>query len=182
MSRLGTGLLKRDWLLVGQEILRDEGSRGVSVKSLTARLGVTKGSFYYHFRSLDDYLTDLATYFSDDHLAEIFNQAREDAKGDPKEEVQIIRRIIEADDGYRLMSAMRSWATSNEVAARSIRKLDEASRENFVRIFREMGFSAQDAKIRAYIIHALGVADIDRTFSGLSEKKLQKGVLDFLVS
>ncbi|MBO6541637.1 MAG: TetR/AcrR family transcriptional regulator [Alphaproteobacteria bacterium] len=182
MSRLGTGLLKKDWLHAGQDILRAEGVDGISLKSLTDRLGVTKGSFYHHFKCLDDYLTDLANYFSGDHLALIFDQAREEAKGDPVAELESIRRIIEADDGYRLMSAMRMWAKSNEVAAKSIEKLDDVARKNLVRIFRDMGFAPQDAKVRAFMVHALGVTDIDRTFPGLSYEKLQKAVLDILIS
>ncbi|AWZ01981.1 bacterial regulatory protein, tetR family [Rhodobiaceae bacterium] len=182
MSRLGTGLLQEDWLHAGQDILRVEGVDGVSVKSLTDRLGVTKGSFYHHFRGLDDFLTDLANYFSGDHLSLIFDHAREEAKGDPIVELEAIRRIIEADDGYRLMSAMRAWAKSNEVAAQSIQKLDDVSRKNLVRIFKDMGFAPQDAKVRAFMVHALGVTDVDRTFPGLSYEKLQKSVLDILIS
>lgn len=181
MSRLGTGLLQRDWLHVGQDILREEGVDGVSVKSLTDRLGVTKGSFYHHFRGLDEYLTDLANYFSGDHLSRIFEQAAEEANGDPVAELEAMRRIIKADDGYRLMSAMRAWAKSNEVAAQSIQKLDEVSRSNLVRVFKEMGFAVQDAKVRAFMVHAIGVADIDMTFPGLSEERLQNGIRDILI-
>lgn len=181
MSRLGTGLSQREWLHAGQDILREEGIDGVSVKTLTDRLGVTKGSFYHHFKGLDDYLTDLANYFSGDHLSRIFETATKEANGDPVAELEEMRRIIEEDDGYRLMSAMRAWATSNEVAAQSIQKLDEISRNNLVRVFKEMGFAAQDAKVRAFIVHAIGVADIDMTFPGLSEERLRNGVRDILI-
>lgn len=182
MSRLGTGLTRRHWLDVGQDILREEGIEGVSVKALTQRLGVTKGSFYHHFEDIDAFLRELANYFSGEHLAEIMETARERADGDPKAELIESARIIEAADGYRLMSAMRSWAKHDEFAAASVRRLDEISFRNHERIFKDIGFSRQDAKVRAYMAIALAVTDVGTSIVGLSRASLEKKLLEVLVS
>ena len=75
MSRLGTGLSRTDWLDEGQRLLRGRGIEGVSIRALTDGLGVSKGSFYHHFKDLDDYLATLADYFSNEQMIDFFERA-----------------------------------------------------------------------------------------------------------
>ena len=44
-----------DWIRAGYAILAEEGIKSLKVDRLCSRLGVTKGSFYWHF-------TDIAGY------------------------------------------------------------------------------------------------------------------------
>jgi AcrR family transcriptional regulator len=46
---------KTDWLEAGIKILATQGSGALTIDHLAERLGVTKGSFYHHFRSQADY-------------------------------------------------------------------------------------------------------------------------------
>ena len=48
---------KQDWIHAALEALRDEGVEGVRVEPLAVRLGVTKGSFYWHFETREQLLT-----------------------------------------------------------------------------------------------------------------------------
>ncbi len=41
---------REDWLLAGLQALAQEGEAGLRVEAVARRLGVTKGSFYWHFR------------------------------------------------------------------------------------------------------------------------------------
>src|SRR5688572_30336195 len=49
-----------DWVAAGLEIMAEDGVGGVKIHRLCERLGVTKGSFYWHFRDLDEYLGAVA--------------------------------------------------------------------------------------------------------------------------
>ena len=41
---------RREWLDAGLELLADEGAPAVTIERLTGKLGVTKGSYYHHFK------------------------------------------------------------------------------------------------------------------------------------
>ncbi|MFA9270109.1 MAG: TetR/AcrR family transcriptional regulator, partial [Baekduiaceae bacterium] len=42
-----------DWVACALEVLADEGVAGIKIPTLCKRLGVTKGSFYWHFSDLE---------------------------------------------------------------------------------------------------------------------------------
>lgn len=52
-------LTESDWVHAATEILVQENVRGIKIDKLCAKLGVTKGSFYWHFRQRSDILTAL---------------------------------------------------------------------------------------------------------------------------
>lgn len=50
-------LSRKDWVEGAFEALADRGLPAIAVDALAERLGVTKGSFYWHFRDADDLLS-----------------------------------------------------------------------------------------------------------------------------
>src|ERR1700751_2206294 len=55
----GRGLAVDDWIQAGFAILADGGPNALRIDRLCERLGVTKGSFYWHFADLATYRTAL---------------------------------------------------------------------------------------------------------------------------
>ncbi len=59
-----TGRFTRlDWLTLGVQRLSIEGPGALSLERLTAAAGRTKGSFYHHFQSRDDFLAALVEHW-----------------------------------------------------------------------------------------------------------------------
>ena len=52
-------LSQQDWIVRGLDTLRAQGISGVRVEPMARELGVTKGSFYWHFKDHDDFLQQL---------------------------------------------------------------------------------------------------------------------------
>ena len=173
MSRLGTGLSRTDWLDEGQALLRDRGIEGVSIRTLTDGLGVSKGSFYHHFKDLEGYLEALADYFSNEQMIDLFKRARSQASDDPITRMTELAKIVLRNDGRKLMMAMRAWAKSNKAAAASVRKLDAASMDFLTEVFLELGFDKKDARLRAYLFIASTVVDMDEKLLGLKRQEFQ---------
>ena len=48
-------LSREGWLARALEVLGKKGAGQLAVESLARQLGVTKGSFYWHFRDRDDF-------------------------------------------------------------------------------------------------------------------------------
>jgi AcrR family transcriptional regulator len=44
-----------DWLQAGYTVLAEQGVRALKVERLCQHLGVTRGSFYWHFENMDGY-------------------------------------------------------------------------------------------------------------------------------
>jgi len=50
-----TRLSIEDWLQAGYIVLAEQGVRALKVERLCRLLGVTRGSFYWHFEDIDGY-------------------------------------------------------------------------------------------------------------------------------
>ena len=50
-----TRLTVEDWLQAGYTLLAEQGVRALKVESLCRQMGVTRGSFYWHFEDMSSY-------------------------------------------------------------------------------------------------------------------------------
>ena len=57
------GLSRSAYFDVALELLAEGGHDGLTIAALCARLGVTKGSFYHHFRDLCAFTDALLAYW-----------------------------------------------------------------------------------------------------------------------
>ena len=58
-------LAPRDWLEIGQALLKSGGLRALKLRSLAQAAGASTGSFYHHFKDFDGYHAALASYFAE---------------------------------------------------------------------------------------------------------------------
>src|SRR5690242_10905151 len=104
-ARLGAD----DWVRAAFEIMVEEGITAVKVPRLCERLGVTKGSFYWHFADVDAFLGVVATRWAEE-TARTPGPLSVDAGADA-EEVLVSAMALFADHRVRnLNRAMREWA------------------------------------------------------------------------
>ncbi len=148
-------LSRLDWIQAGQELLIDGGISSVKLAALTRRLGVTSGSFYHHFAGFREYLQALADYYGGENVDRII-EALDPVSG-PADRIRRIRTLAEEWDVARLDSAMRVWGTSDERARAAVARLDDRLIEILRVSLEELGFSHQEARIRALLAFAAGV-------------------------
>jgi AcrR family transcriptional regulator len=60
---LSTRLAREDWLETGLQLLGSEGEKALTIERLCQVAGRTKGSFYHHFKSYDDFVNALLEYW-----------------------------------------------------------------------------------------------------------------------
>lgn len=145
------------WLHAGQELLRRGGVAAVKLPALTAALGLTTGSFYHHFAGMADYLEQLARFYGDGQ----FDEARPLLE-DP-DPVTRLRKLAALSRDARMQpldAAMREWAETNPVAARAVRASDATLLRWVERAFHDIGHAPADARTRALLLFALGVARV----------------------
>ena len=155
-ARLGV----TDWITAGLELLAEEGIVGVKIQRLCERLGVTKGSFYWHFTDLDAFLGAMAKHWEDG--ARIFrDRFTEMAQTDAKQTlVDAVNFSYESRLG-RLERAMRDWSRSDPRARAAIQASDALSFAAIASSFELLGFSKDEADIRAKTLFYAGVGFSD---------------------
>ncbi|MCB1249573.1 MAG: TetR family transcriptional regulator [Acidimicrobiales bacterium] len=146
------------WLLAGQDLLRAGGVRAVKLHALAARVGRTTGSFYHHFAGTDAYRDELARYFGAEQPAAMLGGIDEP---DPRRRLRRLGRLDRDADMATLYAAMRAWGASDPVAAEAVRAADAALLAFVAEAFRDLGYATADARVRAELLFAIGVARLD---------------------
>jgi len=169
-------LQRFDWLLKALEIFVEEGIDSIRITRLANELGVTRGSFYWHFQNREDLIDSLVSFWKDKNTAAIADsvaQASNLADG--------IFRFFEIciDDSQfdpRLDLALREWARrSTEI--RTLLDSEDATRIEALRQFYlRFDYPMPQALIRARVLYysqigfyALGTRESLETRLGYTE-------------
>lgn len=135
-------LNRRDWVVIGIEILCSKGVDAVRVEALARRLGISKGSFYWHFKDRQDLqqaiLEEWESRQSD------WNTEGESVSN-PVERWARLFELFSRPDYARLEMAISSWARQDENVARRVANADRKRLTYLSRVFTEIGFTANQA-------------------------------------
>jgi AcrR family transcriptional regulator len=147
------------WLHDGLEILAASGIRGLTIDSLCARLGLSKGSFYHHFDGMSGYRKALLEYFEERETQDFIERANAapEPAGEPR--MRYILADVMASEGGRphLENAVRSWASSDPVAREYLDRIDLARVDFFQKQFEAMKLEQQAAADFARIAHLMSI-------------------------
>ena len=162
-----------DWIELGFTLLAEEGVSGIKIDRLCARMGVTKGSFYWHFTDLQAYMEALAERWGDvrDAARASF---RELEHLDPSERLQRMMEVLADPRQWTLERAVREWARSDPAVAERVRKSDRWVNRAVLRAFVDAGFSGADAEVRARGLFYAGVGFLHTA----SERDLARGAAE----
>src|SRR3954463_4474543 len=119
----GSRLSVDDWIDAGVEVLAEEGPSGVKIDRLCVRLGVTKGSFYWHFTDLASFLTAVAERWGEGRDARRATFAELEST-EPHERLRrIIAELADSHD-WALERAVREWARTDASVAERVAATD----------------------------------------------------------
>ncbi len=156
MTGQKTRLSVDDWIVAALDIMAAEGIGGVKIGRLCEKLGVTKGSFYWHFKDLDAFL-DAITQRWRDGQGTFRNSLEAAMAADPTTGLRdAITTFLDRRLG-RLERAMRDWSRSDARARAAIKASDARTFDTIVSGFETLGFTRRDADMRAKILFYSGV-------------------------
>jgi len=149
-----TGLEKRrrltreDWLAKALDVLAEEGIGAVCIEPIAKALGVTKGSFYWHFEDRDELVECLLEYWETEHTDRLGDLVAADSS-DPSRQLLTLLELVTTSDENRYDASVRAWARYDPRAAACLTRVDQ-KRLDYVRdLFLEMGFSKEEADLRS---------------------------------
>jgi AcrR family transcriptional regulator len=148
-------LSREDWIEAALQALADDGPSGVAVERLAARLGTTKGSFYWHFKDREELITEaLATWEREDTDAPI-----EEMKnvGDPVERLRLGTVFaIEYEEAERPDVRLLPSA-SDPVVGEVVKRVQRKRLAFLAQTFREAGFTPAESRLRARLAYSLAL-------------------------
>lgn len=112
-----------DWVEAALAAMATGGVDQVRVDVLSRRLGITRGSFYWHFKDRRALLAAMLAAWQAAHTDDVI--ARVEASDDPPA-IKLLRllRFCFDDDG-RLETAFRGWAARDAEVADAVRAVDD---------------------------------------------------------
>lgn len=142
-----------DWIRIAREMLIREGIVAVKIDRLAKVAGVTRGGFYWRFKSRDELLDALIGDWRERNTAPMLRVLRSDAS--PKERMRGLAELYIEGRGFSEAydSAVRAWAALSPPVAEIVRAVDAIRLQALEELFRDVGFDAEEAMIRARITY-----------------------------
>ncbi|MFD1193139.1 TetR/AcrR family transcriptional regulator [Seohaeicola saemankumensis] len=142
------------WLNAAYDLLIEKGVDAVKVLPLAQTLGLSRTSFYGHFDSREALLAALVTRWRDKNTGNLIGQTRAYAETITEAVFNIFDCWLRPDlFDARLDHAIRNWALGDP-ALRAILEGNDADRiDAIAAMFERFGYTAEDARIRAFTIY-----------------------------
>ena len=141
-------LSRKDWLEHALEALSKKGQSGLSIQDLSAALGVSRGSFYWHFKDRNDFIHALLKYWYEEYTV-VAPIAVELEGGTAEERLLRLMRLVHDQDLMHYDLIIRALATSDRQFERWVKKADRFRLKYVRKLFIELGFANNTLRIRA---------------------------------
>ena len=161
-------LTKKDWLEEGFKILTGFAQDKLKILYLCKRLGVTRGSFYHHFTSIENYVSELMEAWEEQNTIEFIRVASQGKTFDEKIEL-LDEQVINSD--FSLETSIRSWSFYHPTVKKHLEKVDRIRLSFLENIFEESGLSPEEAKLKAKLEYILLVG-LQQLFPGISKDEM----------
>ena len=159
--RMADQLSAKDWLDQGLRALARSGFPALKAEPLAKAMGVSRGSFYWHFADIGAYHAAILKHWREVAAEQIIANL-EAASGDDNPLQLLLRRAF----GTRpaLENAVRTWATVDPAARSAVQAIDRRRLGYVENLLGASGLPADVARPRAQILYwaFLGFALSDR--------------------
>lgn len=147
-------LTRDDWVSAALAAIGEGGVAAVAVEPLAARLGTTKGSFYWHFPHREALLEAALAAWEQATTTAILEEV-ERATTDPVEQLRLlIDRVIDNAEGDPVEPALFASA-AHPVVGPALTRVTQHRIDGTVRIFTRMGLRGAEARRRALLAYSL---------------------------
>ncbi len=152
-GRSADSLTREDWIDGAWEMLGESGVDGVRIEPLARRLGVTKGSFYWHFKERQELIDALlGRWFTawDNQLSPNFDEA-----ADPAERIWALFESVIGRGTRGQTVSLRMLSHTDADVARRIEERDSQRLLFLTDRLKEIGLSEEEARVRGQVYQVL---------------------------
>ncbi len=156
MATPRTQLDRGHWIEGAIEVLAREGVAGLRVEVLAKRCGVTKGSFYWHFKDRQDLLAAVLEHWREGRIRDI-EKITTVSPGHERDQLHFAIKVYGTSrnrKGVSIELAVRDWARHDPQAAAVVEAVDLYRLECTRKLFVAAGMSDAEAKSRSLLLYA----------------------------
>ena len=139
-----------DWLEFALDVLIKKGPDSLKITPLCNLKGVTKGSFYHHFKNRTAFIDTLMNHWYQRMTVDFIDQANSAAS--PMERLNKLDQVI-AGQNIEAEMHIRAWALKEQSIATHLAKIDQQRQDYLASCYLELGLeeqAAQDIALMAY--------------------------------
>jgi AcrR family transcriptional regulator len=174
-SRSAT-LHQSDWLAAALSRFADHGVEAVRVEVLARDLGVSKGSFYWHFKDRGELLERMLSRWEADELRWI---SAENGTAPAARWAQIVAKTADPER-IRSEVALRAWARRDPRVASRVAAIERKKAALIATVLREVGFAPSTADAWSEIVLMVCLGWLDRATRDRAFYAASRGLGEFL--
>ncbi|ABD54216.1 TetR/AcrR family transcriptional regulator [Jannaschia sp. CCS1] len=176
-SKSGTDRLGPEaWIDAAYVRFRKGGVSAVRVDPIAKGLGITRGSFYWHFKDRAALLHAILKRWREEETERTIAE-NEAAGGDASTRLLRLLHTCSADDG-RLEIGMRDWAAQDEDAHKEVRLIDTRRIQYMATLAREAGIRSNAAEARCRVAYLAWLGSyVDATVTSREELRAHMNTL-----
>jgi AcrR family transcriptional regulator len=174
---------REDWIGAGLTDLGDVGVNEVRVDRIAARLGVTKGSFYWHFKDRDEFLASVVREWETLCTENVIS--RVDASGlNPHGRAHQLWNMTAGSPTIQSELAIRDWARRDEQVAATVRRIDERRMRYTEALLADLELPEHEIPARALLVYSLLLGDhlITTTHPTLTRQEILTKAIELLMT
>ena len=158
-----TRLSAEDWELAALQMIADHGVGALAVEALARELGVTKGSFYWHFRTREALLNAAMERWEEYGEREIISQIEQIPE--PRQRLpELFRRVAHELQPHRVYAALLKALDHPQVVP-VMARVSQRRMEFLTTVYREAGLPPAEALNRARLTYAAYVGFLQLNFT-----------------
>jgi len=156
-------LSAEDWEEAALTLIAEQGVGALAVEALARHLGVTKGSFYWHFRTREALLQAALERWEQYGEREVLGQI--EAIADPRERLpELFRRVAHELQPHRVYAALLK-ALDHPLVVPVMARVSQRRTEFLNTAYREAGLPPDEAINRARLTYAAYVGFLQLNFT-----------------
>ena len=145
---------RQDWLNVAMDVLVSDGVEQVKVLDLGNRLGVSRSSFYWYFKSRQELLDALLQHWQNTNTAAIVAKANAPADTITEAVCNFFHCVIdERLFNNPLDFAVRAWARRSGKVRRVLDQSDQTRLDALAAMFKRFDYPPDEAMVRARVLY-----------------------------
>lgn len=147
-NRLTSG----DWQQIALDVLSEGGLQGIAIEMIARRLGVTKGSFYWHFDSRDALIQAALALWESQEQEQVFGKL--DALIDPQARLRaLVVLVAEELKAHKIYSELLK-ASDHPLVKPVLARVSQRRIDYLTASLRQAGLPRKTAQSRALLVYA----------------------------
>ena len=151
-ARVAAPLSREAWVKAATRLIAREGVQAVAVEPLAVALGVTKGSFYWHFKNRDELIHAVLEAWEQDQSVDVVS--RYAGIEDPRRRLRVLLFAAFEDVENGTFSAALAVSSQDPQVQPYLQRATERRLAFGIEAFQALGLSEKEARERALLAYA----------------------------